>query len=66
MAKRILRCDLRTNAEGVIHGPLLIGDDSLAVLEAVYCIIEQLSENSGVAPKEIAADLYRLAAGKVT
>ena len=66
MSRPVLKCSIRVNTDGELYGSLSLSGDSLEVLEAVYCIIEQLSENSGVAPKEIAADLYRLAAGKVT
>ncbi len=65
MSKRVLRCDLRIGPNGDIHGPVTVGDDSVAVLEAIYSVLEVFSEASGVPPQEVAADLYRLASGKV-
>ncbi len=65
MAKKILSCKLMQNNKGEIYGPVAHSVDSIAVLEAIYSIIVSLSVSAEVPAEEIAADLLKLAKGKV-
>jgi hypothetical protein len=58
--------DLKEDHHGDTAGHVGFPSDSLFVLEALAVVVEQLAKAAELPPAEVAADLYRLVAGKVT